>query len=93
MLLKRPTNLIPRTFRYQTRTSRRSRNALSCPGASLGRVTQTKRPPENPVRFTDLVLLAPESEQPKLMAYALSELGHAMLDKSGAVEGGSTATH
>jgi hypothetical protein len=56
-------------------------------------VTQTKRPPENPVRFTDLVLLAPESEQPKLMAYALSELGHAMLDKSGAVEGGSTATH
>ena len=43
--------------------------------------------------LADLVLLAPESEQPKLMAYALSELGHAVLDKSGAVEGGSTATH
>ena len=43
--------------------------------------------------LADLVLLAPVSEQPKLMAYALSELGHAVLDKSGAVEGGSTATH
>jgi hypothetical protein len=43
--------------------------------------------------LADLVLLAPESEQPKLMAYALTELGQAVLDKSGPAEEGSTATH
>jgi hypothetical protein len=43
--------------------------------------------------LADLVLLAPESEQPKLMAYALTELGQAVLDKSGAAEEGSPATH
>jgi hypothetical protein len=43
--------------------------------------------------LADLVLLTPESEQPKLMAYALSAFGQMLLEKSGAVEGGSTATH
>ena len=43
--------------------------------------------------LADLVLLAPESEQPKLMAYSLSELGQMLLEKTGAAEGGSTATH
>ncbi len=43
--------------------------------------------------LADLVLLAPESEQPKLMAYALSELGQMLLEKSGAAEDGSDATH
>jgi hypothetical protein len=43
--------------------------------------------------LADLVLLAPESAQPKLMAYSLSELGQMLLEKTGAAEGGSTATH
>ena len=43
--------------------------------------------------LADLVLLALESEQPKLIAYALSELGQMLLEKTGAAEGGSTATH
>ena len=43
--------------------------------------------------LADLVLLAPDSEQPKLMAYALTELGQAVLDKSGAAGEGSPATH
>jgi hypothetical protein len=43
--------------------------------------------------LADLVLLAPESEQPKLMAYALSTFGQILLEKSGAVEEGSNATH
>jgi len=43
--------------------------------------------------LADLVLLAPESEQPKLMAYALSAFGQMLLEKSGAAEEGSTATH
>ena len=43
--------------------------------------------------LADLVLLARESEQPKLMAYALSAFGQMLLEKSGAAEEGSTATH
>jgi hypothetical protein len=43
--------------------------------------------------LADFIVLAPEGEQPKLMAYSLSELGQMLLEKSGAVEGGSTATH
>ena len=43
--------------------------------------------------LADLVLLAPESEQPKLMAYALSAFGQMLLEKSGSAEEGSTATH
>ena len=43
--------------------------------------------------LADLILLAPESEQPTLMAYVLSGFGQMFLEKSGAVEGGSSATH
>ena len=43
--------------------------------------------------LADFIVLAPEGEQPKLMAYSLSELGQMLLEKSGAVEGGSTAAH
>ena len=43
--------------------------------------------------LADLILLAPEGEQANLIAYALSALGQTSLDKSGAVEGGSNATH
>ncbi len=43
--------------------------------------------------LADLVLLAPESEQPKLIAYALSAFGQMLLEKSEAAEEGSTATH
>jgi hypothetical protein len=40
-----------------------------------------------------LVLLAPESDRSNLMAHALSALGQIVLEKSGALDGGSTATH
>jgi hypothetical protein len=43
--------------------------------------------------LADLVLLAPESEQPKLIGYALSAFGQMLLEKSEAGEEGSTATH
>jgi len=43
--------------------------------------------------LADLILLAPEDEQANLMAYVLSGFGQMFLDKSGAVEGGSSATH
>ena len=43
--------------------------------------------------LADLILLAPEGEQANLIAYALSGLGQMLLEKSGAVEGGSNATH
>jgi hypothetical protein len=43
--------------------------------------------------LTDLILLAPEEEQADLMAHALSAFGQMYLEKSGAFEGGSSATH
>jgi cytochrome c-type biogenesis protein CcmH/NrfF len=43
--------------------------------------------------LADLVLLAPESEQPKLIGYALSAFGQMLLEMSGAAEDGSNATH
>jgi hypothetical protein len=44
--------------------------------------------------LADLILLAPETDQSKLMADALASLGQAFLEKSGAVEPGeSTARH
>ena len=43
--------------------------------------------------LADLILLAPEAEQAKLFAYAISDLGQTLLEKSGAVEGASNATH
>jgi hypothetical protein len=43
--------------------------------------------------LADLILLAPESDQSNLMAHALSAFGQIVLEKSGALEGGSSATH
>jgi hypothetical protein len=43
--------------------------------------------------LADLILLAPEDDQANLMAHVLSVFGQLVLEKSGAVEGGSSATH
>jgi len=43
--------------------------------------------------LADLILLAPENDQPTMMAHALSEFGQVFLEKIGAMEGGSNATH
>ena len=43
--------------------------------------------------LADLILLAPESDRSNLMAHALSAFGQIILEKSGALEGGSNATH
>jgi hypothetical protein len=44
--------------------------------------------------LADLILLAPASDQSKLMADALAQFGHTFLEKSGAVEPDpSTARH
>jgi hypothetical protein len=43
--------------------------------------------------LADLILLAPESDRSNLMAHALSAFGQIVLEKSGALEGGSNATH
>ena len=42
--------------------------------------------------LAELVLLAPESDQPKLIAYILSGFGETLLEKGGRVSG-SSATH
>ncbi len=43
--------------------------------------------------LVDLILLAPEEEQAKLLAASILQLGEAFLEKSGAVEGGSDMAH
>ena len=43
--------------------------------------------------LADLVLLAPEEDRANLMAHVLSAVGQMYLEKSGALEGGSSATH
>jgi hypothetical protein len=43
--------------------------------------------------LADLILLAPKEDQPNLMAHAISALGQMFLEKGGALEGGSSATH
>ncbi len=43
--------------------------------------------------LADLILLAPEHSQRTLMAHALSAFGQLFLEKTGAMEGGSNATH
>ena len=43
--------------------------------------------------LADLILLAPESDRSNLMAHALSALGQIVLEKSGALDSGSNATH
>ena len=41
----------------------------------------------------DLVLLAPEADRANLLAHAISRVGQMVLEKSGAFEGTSSATH
>ena len=41
----------------------------------------------------DLVLLAPEEDRASLLAHVVSAVGQMVLKKSGAFEGGSSATH
>ena len=43
--------------------------------------------------LADLVLLAPDEDRANLLAHAISAVGQMFLDKSGAFEGGSSATH
>jgi hypothetical protein len=43
--------------------------------------------------LVDLILLAPEEEQAKLLAVTIGHLGHTFLEKSGAVEGSSDMAH
>jgi hypothetical protein len=43
--------------------------------------------------LVDLILLAPEEEQAKLLAVTIGHVGHTFLEKSGAVEGGSDTAH
>jgi hypothetical protein len=43
--------------------------------------------------LVDLILLAPEEDQAKLLAVAIGHVGHTFLEKSGAVEGGSDTAH
>ena len=41
----------------------------------------------------DLVLLAPDEDRANLLAHAISAVGQMVLEKSGAFEGTSSATH
>ena len=43
--------------------------------------------------MADLVLLAPEEDRANLMAHVISTVGQCYLEKSGALEGTSSATH
>ena len=43
--------------------------------------------------MADLVLLAPEEDRANLLAHVVSAVGQMVLEKSGAFEGGSSATH
>jgi hypothetical protein len=40
--------------------------------------------------LVDLILLAPEEEQARLLAVSIAHLGHVFLEKSGAIAGDST---
>ena len=40
--------------------------------------------------LVDLVLLAPEEEQARLLSVSIAHLGHTFLEKSGAIEGDSS---
>ena len=43
--------------------------------------------------LADLILLASENDWSNLMAHALSAFGQIFLEKGGAIDGGSNATH
>jgi hypothetical protein len=43
--------------------------------------------------LVDLILLAPEEEQAKMLAVTIGHLGHTFLEKTGVVEGGADTAH
>ena len=43
--------------------------------------------------LVELILLAPEEEHGELLAEAIAHLGHAFLEKNGAIEGTGDTTH
>jgi hypothetical protein len=43
--------------------------------------------------LVELIFLAPEEEHGKLLAEAIAHVGHAFLEKSGAIEGSADTTH
>jgi hypothetical protein len=43
--------------------------------------------------LVDLILLAPDEEQARLLAVSIAHLGHTFLEKSGAIEGESVMAH
>ena len=43
--------------------------------------------------LADLILRAPESDRSNLLAHALSAFGQILLEKGGAIDGGSNPTH
>jgi hypothetical protein len=43
--------------------------------------------------LVELILLAPEAERGKVLAAAITHLGHAFLEKTGAIDVGSDSTH
>jgi hypothetical protein len=43
--------------------------------------------------LVDLILVAPEAQQGQMLAEAISQLGGAFLEKSGAIEGESDTEH
>ena len=58
--------------------------------AGAGRYSLAANIAESPI---DLILLAPEEEQTKLLAVTIGHVRHTFLGKSGAVEGGSVTAH
>ena len=43
--------------------------------------------------LVDLVLLAAEEERAQMLAFTMAHVGHAFLEKTGAIEGGSSTAH
>ena len=43
--------------------------------------------------LVDLIRLAPEEEQARLLSVSIAHLGHTFLEKSGAIEGDSSTAH
>jgi hypothetical protein len=43
--------------------------------------------------LVDLILLAPEEEQARLLSVSIAHLGHTFLEKSGAIDGDSSTAH
>jgi hypothetical protein len=64
--------------------------SFGSPAGGAGRYSLAANIAESPI---DLILLAPEEEQAKLLAVTIGHVGHTFLKKSGAVEGGSVTTH